>query len=311
MNSSIRKLFITVSFTLFTLSLFIGPLPLFSVPAYGKIDYRVTFNDPYNDLGAYRPALLANLDAAVTDWGRFIASRGQVWIELSTAGSTSGHLSAVPGHWEHLRNERDVSVFEGSGTSKLRTGYSFRPDQPDVIIRIDPNHLKSLWIDPHPDRRTDPVPEGKRDLVTTLAHELGHGFGIGGFIDPGTGDRPQVSTFDQLVNTEAEPIFTGSKANAVYGGPVPVIHFTAEADNVRLRHGGRTYWTAQTRGENWHHLGRCSPTEDEGDLSFFSIMTGCWKYSDSSGAHGLRVRVNKLDAAVLEDLGVPAVQSSK
>ncbi len=287
---------------------------LYSAQANAKIEYHVTFNDPKNALAANRMALLANLDAAVADWARFIASRGQVWIELSTVNPTPGHFGATSPNWARLSPQRDFYVFEGSGPHKLRTGVAVKPDQPDVIITIDPNCLRTIfWIDLHPDRRNDPVPGGKVDLVTAFAHELGHAFGIDGLIDTNTGRLPKfsedpvvesASTFEMLVRTEIEPLFTGPKAEAVYGGPVPLIFFFNSKDkDVWLSHAGRRYLANLDAMENFYHIGRCNPSKDEGDLSFFSVMSGCWKFTNS--VQGVRLFVNKLDAAILLDLGVP------
>ena len=54
----------------------------------GSIQYRVTVNDPQNELGANEIGILANLDAAVADWARFIKSNGVVWIELKVVDDT-------------------------------------------------------------------------------------------------------------------------------------------------------------------------------------------------------------------------------
>jgi hypothetical protein len=149
-------------------------------------DYTVSVVDPENALGADRAAVLANFDAALADWGKFIDSRAHLVIRIEVKKNTGGagrfsgrSISNIPHH-----EERGLRVLEEGATYKLRTGRSVRTGEPDLAIEIQPMLLRqSYWIDPHPTLRNDPVPKGKVDLVTVFAHELGHAFGINGWID--------------------------------------------------------------------------------------------------------------------------------
>ena len=211
-----------------------------------------------------------------------------------------------------MKDQNGFHVFEKSGPYKLRTGNSVDIGKPDVQIVLLPSYLlKNYWIDPNPVQRTDLVPPGKIDLVTVLAHELGHGFGFEGYLNLATG-RPSpdngISTYDELISMgqEGTPTFSGDFSVGLYGGAVPITFFQASNNSVSLMQDGKKYLVSQSPSQNIYHLGRFSPGGRESDLSFFSLMAGCWESQAASSNIGWRIFVNSLDAAVLEDLGVPS-----
>jgi hypothetical protein len=170
------RLFTTV---MFLCLLLLGLGYSFVSTADAGLSYGVTVIDPENALGADRTAVLADFDAAVADWRRYIQSSAylEILIDVTThtggAGRFSGRSFANVFH--HM--EQGLSVSEEGATYKLRTGKSAKPGEPDLVIQVQPELMhQSYWIDPRPEQRTDPVPP-ERGLA-----DKGGGVGRG---DPG------------------------------------------------------------------------------------------------------------------------------
>jgi hypothetical protein len=286
--------------TLFSMMSFMS-----GVQAHAAIRYEAILVDPANEIGDDRELLLANFDAAVADWGRFIAARGVLKVELRVTMTHSGRF----GGSSALFAPRGRHTFEGSGMYKLRTGRSLDRRKPDIVIEIEPNFMRAnYWMDPRPSLRVDEVPPGKIDLVTVLAHELGHGMGFEGFRSLQTGEPPAdggLSLFDRFVDLKGAPTFRGSKTVAAYGRPLPLTFF-ASHHRVQLEHKGHTYRANASPSQNIYHYGRFWPDQpDEPESSFRGLMAGVWVRPPDG--RGLRIRVGPLDAAILGDLGLPLV----
>ena len=56
------------------------------------------------------------------------------------------------------------------------------------------------------------------------------------------------------------------------------------------------------------HYGRFSHEEPESALSLHGLMAGAWLNPKEES--GLRIRVGKIDAAILHDIGVPLVRGA-
>jgi len=132
-----------------------------------------------------------------------------------------------------------LPVYEPGPVTKIRDGSN--PGGPtDIFLYFDSEFLEAnYWLDPTPSDRTDsPPPNGRTDFISIVLHESGHGLGMAGTrsfsSDSNYGDlQNYATTFDFLstfqdgepLKTQSEPnplFFTGPKASAVYGGPVPV-----------------------------------------------------------------------------------------
>lgn len=278
------------------------------------IPYKVTLTDSQHALSSDKKLILQNLDAAIKDWARFIRSRGTVWIHLDvTTNTTHGRFTGGSTGLIYSHSTNGLHVYELSGPYKLRTGKSIDVKTPDILIQIHPEHMRTYyWIDPNPKTRSTPVPAGKIDLVTVFAHEVGHGFGLQGFLDLQTGKPPSdsaISTFDNHISFERplEPVFLGPVSSNVNGTYSMITFFTKLIPYTLLTHGDRQYAAVLNPQQNLYHLGRYSMTEDaDTDLSFFSVMCGSWQSKEATSKIGWRVFVNELDAAVLKDIGIPA-----
>jgi hypothetical protein len=273
-------------------------------------------NDPSNYLGDSRAGVLANFDAAVKDWAKWIVSKGNLRIRMDVTNSTAtGRFGGVSGTSVFSKSLNGHNIFEFSGTYKMRTGLDANVSIPDIIITVNADFMRQYyWIDPSPTTRSTPVPIGKTDLVTVFAHELGHGFGMAGWIDLKTGVAPSgISQYDNYIlgtSTlgEGKIVFTGAKATANYGRNMPVFYANLEQPQVYITHNGTNYLCARTPQSNMMHYGWFISNVPENDSTFFGLMAGVWtnKYQD----RGLRIFVGPLDAAIMGDLGIPMKSTS-
>jgi hypothetical protein len=152
----------------------------------------------------------------------------------------------------------------------------------DVVININSEYLKSdCWLDPNP--AAGSVPSDKYDMVSVLAHEFGHGLGIGSIssLDTTTGtfdDKQKKTSWESLLDIQKSgTYFTGSHAEKEHGGPVVV--------------------TTNTPGENYSHLGNARSDVDDPHTGDPDVMYGVLLYE------GDRYVVSDLDVAILQDLG--------
>ena len=281
-------------------------------PILRQIPYRVTVVDPNNALGEQKDLILANLDAAILDWSRYVSSRGELWIEIKVTETTStGRFTGGSTSVKFLKEQNGYRIFEHSGTYKMRTGHAVDPNKPDIQIEIQPEFMRAqYWIDPLPSTRMTPVGAAKVDLVTVFAHELGHGMGIEGWLNTQTGAFPAdkiISVYDSYIAIGADrlPVFTGPITVATNVVPAAVAFFSTPASGIAMNFENKTFLVTQNPQQNIYHLGRFMTTAPDTDLSFFSLMAASWQGKKSFGVNGRRIIVSPLDAAVLEDIGVP------
>jgi hypothetical protein len=160
--------------------------------------------------------------------------------------------------------------------------------QADVVININAHDLNSMYLDPNPGTGSAGLPDDKVDMVSLLAHEFGHGLGIGitRALDTSTGTfgDGEKTTWESLLDIETSPYsgklayFTGSHAEQEHGGPVVV--------------------TTDTFGENYQHFGNYLSDAFDPKHGFRpEVMTG------TGLLHGVNYDISPLDVAVLQDLG--------
>lgn len=279
------------------------------IPSY-PLNYKLTISDPGNLLGTSRAGVIANFDAAIKDWGRFINSPYTLNIQMRVTGTTaSGRFGGSSSTSRFIGTWNGYNIFEDASIAKLKSGVSLSTY--DIYIDVNvPFMNKAYWIDPSPTTRTRAVPVGKTDLVTAFAHELGHAFGMNGWIDRTHGTTPAnlgISVYDKFISAssrlgEGQIKFVGSKAKKVYGSGTPVF-FTSYDHVENVNHNGSIYGCMKTTSQNMYHLGYFNNSYPEKDSTFFSLMAGVWVWRSST--QGLRIKVGQMDAAVLYDLGVP------
>lgn len=238
--------------------------------------FNLSFDDPAGKYTPYYAAIQSSIVAAGLNWNKYIKGTGslEIAIKFSLSGdavATGRSLTA-----SLIRNNGTFDIYEPSALSELRTGIDPNGADPDIEFNIDPEDLTSmLWFDPTPSTRTTPVPTNKIDAVSVFLHEFGHAIVFNGWKSDTDGTLPgnYQSTFDEKISFDgANFFFTGSRATAVYGAPVPL-----------------------TFG-NITHLGNDAPRPGS-DLSLDLMNPYVSDY-------GTRVDISLLDLAILADTGV-------
>ncbi|WP_336488124.1 hypothetical protein [Methylobacterium nigriterrae] len=233
--------------------------------------YTVSLNDPANSL--QDGDLLADVRAAASEWAGYLNGLGSLDIQVNVSTTSVGRANGGTATVVPLGADGSRQLIENGTIHELKTGIDPNGTAPDLIINVDPNYLKTLWLNPS---SIAAIPNDKIDGISVFTHEIAHGLGIQGYRDLSTGSLGAYeSTWDKLVTTspDGSASFTGANSVAVYGGPVSV--------------------TTTSSTQNYFHLGNSVNEADGQDL-----MNGIvFKY-------GVRYDISKLDLAIMKDLGL-------
>jgi FG-GAP-like repeat len=187
--------------------------------------FNVTFNDPNKTYTKYYADIESNIIAAGLSWNRYIHGSGILDIKVDF--TLTGDAIATGGSSFIFYNNEFATV-QSVASKKLSTGVDENGDSADIDININPivlNGPQPLWFDPDPLTRTTPIPVERVDAVSVFTHELGHALAFIGFKD-NTNGKPTTgfqTTFDEKTSFDGTNFFfTGTRATAVYGGPVPL-----------------------------------------------------------------------------------------
>jgi hypothetical protein len=257
---------------------------LVSLPAPAQVEFTVTFQDLPADVKPLEPLIKSNLIAAATAWADFVDAKPcnvEITFRLdrnAASGRGSGR-SVVSTRLADEKHTDGKLVSEQGWAAMMRTGKDPNgADKPDIEVIFEPDYFKTIWWDPRPDLRTDPVPQNKLDSMSVLLHELGHALAFNGWIDPKTGQLPGnfISTYDRHVHFDGTNFsFTGPRAAKLWGGPVPL---------------------AKTRN-NYHHV--CETPTGREALLKPDLMNGIVMQ------YGQRYDITLLDLAILDDCSIP------
>jgi hypothetical protein len=250
--------------------------------------YAVDLSDAKQLLTAEeRSGLESNLRAALDFWGQVVRGTGTVDVHVRVGDTTSsGRFQGRCNNMMPKRTLRGQTVGECASVYELRTGQDPNGASPDVTIELPADYLRAnFWIDPSPEKRMVPVPSDKGDLVSVLAHEVGHGLGFGGFIDSRTMTFPSnkyISLFDSFVQIAGKTAtFSGPNALAANGGyPVDLCY------GMICRYG------------DLYHLRRDAYPDRLRQPYVYGLM---------SGEHihrGMRYRLAPVEIGMLKDLGL-------
>jgi hypothetical protein len=235
-----------------------------------SFNYTITLNDPTNSPQA--SALIKNITAATASWSSYINGLGSLDIQVNIADTAVGRANGGAATSAYLGMDGSRQVFESATANELRTGKDANGSAADLIINVDPDYLKTLWLGLG---GASSIPSDKTDAYSVFAHEIGHGLGISGFRDLTTGSLPGYeSTWDRLVTVSGSSAsFVGANAAAVNGGPVVVTSI-----------GGT---------QNYFHLANSEKEANGQDLMNGIVFN-----------YGTRYDISKLDVAIVQDLGL-------
>ena len=240
--------------------------------ARASVIYNVSFNDPGGQYAGYYSQLRTDIQAAGSDWARYLVGSGTINISVQFANIPT--LSSYSMTSAYVGNNGSIAVYEQGALAKLQSNGS--GGGIDATINVGTAYLTNeLWFDPNPYARTARVPTNKTDAESAFIHEFGHIFAFAGWRNPSTGalGGNYESTFDSLITQKNGYLyFTGKHAESVYGGPVPL-----------------TYG-------NYEHDGNQAPGPGSNLLS--DLMNGVLFY------RGTRYDISALDLAILDDTGV-------
>ena len=181
------------------------------------------------------------------------------------ASFTSGFVGSSGGY----------NVWEQGVAYELRTGIDPNGALPDVRFLFNADYLSNvLWFDSNPYSRTAAVAGDRVDAASVFIHEFGHALAFNGWGDLNDGSlaADYASPWDMNTRLEGGTLFfTGTQAQAVHGGPVPL-----------------------TMGNNFHLGNGVGPGSDlVGDVMNGVVFD-----------YGRRYNVSELNLAMLKDMGV-------
>ncbi|MCA9099056.1 MAG: hypothetical protein KDA36_11740, partial [Planctomycetaceae bacterium] len=227
-------------------------------------------------LTSYESEILANLQAAANDWGRFIDSDAsiEIVVGMTTPGDGTPRATGYSEASVFEGMSGELFVYQWGSVAELNDPETDpNGSDPDITIKFEQGFLDSeVWFSANPNERFN-IPSDKVDGYTVLLHELGHAFGINGYYTDGINDSMFVSPFDLLVSEAGgEVYFNGTTAASEYGSPVPL-----------------------TRG-NIRHVGNATGagTDLVPDL-MNGVVVGL----------GDLYAISRIDLAILDDVGVP------
>ena len=264
------------------------PAPAPAPAPTNSFNYAIHYNDPNNYAGGLSSVIQTDLNAALQDFEGKISGIGTLGVELDIIPSTSsnageladgGPFALIP------QGSLDGKTLEvPSSVNELETGSHTPGYSSDIIIQIPESSLNEIYFDPNPAAGDNigSVAPNKYDALTIFRHELTHGFGFISLRNSATGTLgPAETMFDHYssITSSGADVFTGSAAEATYGGPVPI--------------------TTIKNGEQYSHLGNDPTSPLANDL-----MSG------TGLMNGVTHQVSALDLAILKDIGVPEVSSA-
>lgn len=239
----------------------------------------ITLVDSANVLAGYHDTIRQNMARAFQDYAALFNSSANIQIEIKIQPTAVGRMSGRSLTNTSIGTFNGRTILEEGAVHKLRTGRDLNGSTADVEIMIDPSYFQTyVWPDPNPATRSTPIPVNKTDLVSLSLHELGHAFGINGFMNIYTGQLPDgwIGSFDRFVQKDRSYWFTGAKAMQTYGGRVPL--------------------TTTNSTQNIYHLG--DPSTASTDRLHNTLMNGSVFYNQT------RYSLSEIEKAIFQDLGL-------
>lgn len=229
-------------------------------------------------LGSYQSQVLAGIDAALASISSVLAGNAKLQIAVTAFSQDSTTLAAAePSDYLYIGYGSGKYQYDTSLAYQLRTGIDKNGSADDIDIYINTQKFDRFFFDKSPWDAGD-IPGNRVDFISTMVHEILHGLGFTGNIDPDTGRyyNSARTVFDEFVSySNGQPYFTGENARGQYGGNVPLDR------------------------ESLYHLGNVNGTGSDLSHTLMAAYAG----------QGARDAISPLEKAILADLGIGTNQS--
>lgn len=188
------------------------------------MNVSATFSDPTGRYTAQSDLMIKNAIAGFNAWAFGLApsvASIEIQFHLVTNFANRGGGRSLASQPIGVVGSRTL-VSDGANF-EMRTGIDPNGAAPDIEVFFDVDFLTQYyWVNPLDGSKP---PAGKTDLVSVIAHEVGHALGFNGFRNSVTTELNPgfLSSFDSNVEiVSGQPVFVGFNAVAVYGRPVPL-----------------------------------------------------------------------------------------
>lgn len=241
------------------------------------ISYSVALNDTAA-LGAATDSLLvADMNAALKSWSKYLYGAGTLTVQLNIAATTSGRADGGPTAMAPAGTAPSgAALVDPAALYELRTGSHVAGKSSDITINVDPSYVSSLFLDPNPGNGAA-VPVSQLDAVSVFSHEVAHGLAFDGYYASNgtlTNGSHYETPFDTFIQKQSDgtALFVGPNVQATYGGPAPI--------------------TTDNPDENYYHFGNSA-----GGALGQDLLNGQTFYT------GTTYSISPIDRAVLRDVG--------
>ncbi len=233
------------------------------------INATFTIRDTSGYLGAQRASVLANFQAAMSEWSKALAGTASAQVEIIVYKQDNDYIGFSWPTNEIYVARKDKYQVESPVTYQLRTGKDVNGSRADIEIYFNASRLSDYYIDPNPfDADTSTSPH-LLDFYTAALAMVGHGLGVVSYREL-TNDYSSPYD-DRIVYINGKPHFSGENVLKYYGSPIPL----SDSSLSNLGLSGGTH-----------------------NSLFSSVLSA-----------GLRYPVTSLEKAILADLGVGTNQS--
>jgi len=187
----------------------------------GEIRFVASFDASVDD--SFRPGLSTCIATAGALWSEQLVLTSDVTLDVLVSYDPA-IATAQTRSTTSVTYDAASEIYELSAAYEIRTGID--PNGATVDIEMDFGTSLTdgtYWFDPNPSERTAAIPSGKIDVLSTCSHELGHAIAFSGARSASTGELPGYSFLYDEHSTASGGYyyFTGTEAEAAYGGSVP------------------------------------------------------------------------------------------
>ena len=231
-----------------------------------NFQYTLDFS-AFSGYASQQSSVQTCLVAALNKIGVYLNAKGTFDIQVIPENTSANVLAeaasamvTVPGSLTTAHGAKFTTAF----LSESQTGTDANGTQADAKVYINMSNWSSFNTNP-----SASPSKSQYDLTTVLTHELMHAMGFEGMYPNASSSQTTYDTYIQMQN--GLPYFLGPKAQAVYGGPVPLDPASSGA------------------GSAYYHLKVAS------DMMSSALPPGTVR------------SISALDLAMMQDLGAPVI----